>query len=57
MTTHSYARYVAIGDSQSEGVGDGDEAHGYRGWADRLAEILAEENPEFGYANLAEETR
>lgn len=53
MTTHSYARYVAIGDSQTEGVGDGDEAHGYRGWADRLAEILAEGDPEFGYANLA----
>ncbi|GAA1906883.1 SGNH/GDSL hydrolase family protein [Streptomyces durmitorensis] len=53
MTTHSYARYVAIGDSQTEGVGDGDETRGYRGWADRLAEILAGGNPEFGYANLA----
>ncbi|MGW6025011.1 SGNH/GDSL hydrolase family protein [Streptomyces sp. NPDC055099] len=53
MTTHAYARYVAIGDSQTEGVGDGDEVHGYRGWADRLAEILAEGNPGFGYANLA----
>lgn len=53
MTTHAYARYVAIGDSQTEGVGDGDEAHGYRGWADRLAEMLAEGNPGLGYANLA----
>ncbi|AZM52576.1 lysophospholipase [Streptomyces sp. WAC 01529] len=56
MTTrrhHSYARYVAIGDSQTEGVGDGDEAHGYRGWADRLAEILAADNPGLTYANLA----
>ena len=30
-----YARYVAIGDSQTEGVGDGDDHRGYRGWADR----------------------
>ncbi|MEV0119997.1 SGNH/GDSL hydrolase family protein [Streptomyces sp. NPDC050703] len=50
---HSYARYVAIGDSQTEGVGDGDETRGYRGWADRLAEILAEGRPDLGYANLA----
>ncbi|MEU7580695.1 SGNH/GDSL hydrolase family protein [Streptomyces sp. NPDC041068] len=56
MTTtqhHPYARYVAIGDSQTEGVGDGDERRGYRGWADRLAEILAAGHPDFTYANLA----
>ncbi|MGV9881936.1 SGNH/GDSL hydrolase family protein [Streptomyces sp. NPDC003006] len=53
MRHHPYARYVAIGDSQTEGIGDGDEAHGYRGWADRLAEILATENPDLTYANLA----
>ncbi|MET7363149.1 SGNH/GDSL hydrolase family protein [Streptomyces sp. NPDC005562] len=50
---HSYARYVAIGDSQTEGLGDGDDTHGHRGWADRLAEILAAGHPEFTYANLA----
>ncbi|MCX4668111.1 SGNH/GDSL hydrolase family protein [Streptomyces sp. NBC_01381] len=53
MSTHPYARYVAMGDSQTEGIGDGDEAHGYRGWADRLAELLADANPDIGYANLA----
>ncbi|MFE0177859.1 SGNH/GDSL hydrolase family protein [Streptomyces sp. NPDC059002] len=56
MTTrqqHPFARYVAIGDSQTEGLGDGDERHGYRGWADRLAELLAERNPDLTYANLA----
>ncbi|TLS40661.1 SGNH/GDSL hydrolase family protein [Streptomyces montanus] len=53
MTTHPYTRYVAIGDSQTEGIGDGDEVHGHRGWADRLAEILAEGNSDFTYANLA----
>jgi lysophospholipase L1-like esterase len=48
-----YHRYVAIGDSQTEGIGDGDEATGYRGFADRLATRLAELNPELRYANLA----
>jgi lysophospholipase L1-like esterase len=42
------SRYVALGDSQTEGLGDGDDTTGYRGWADRLAEHLAELNPDFG---------
>lgn len=46
-----YTRYVALGDSQTEGLCDGDEP--YRGWADRLAEHLAGVNPELQYANLA----
>jgi lysophospholipase L1-like esterase len=53
MTTQSYHRYVAIGDSQTEGIGDGDDVNGYRGFADRLAARLAELNPELLYANLA----
>ncbi|TDC91326.1 SGNH/GDSL hydrolase family protein [Saccharopolyspora aridisoli] len=48
-----YARYVAIGDSQTEGVGDGDDERGLRGWADRLAERIAGLDPDFRYANLA----
>ncbi|GAB3492004.1 SGNH/GDSL hydrolase family protein [Nocardiopsis coralliicola] len=48
-----YERYVALGDSQTEGLNDGDEAAGYRGWADRLAEHLAVHEPALGYANLA----
>ncbi|RFU41457.1 SGNH/GDSL hydrolase family protein [Actinomadura logoneensis] len=48
-----YLRYVAVGDSQTEGLMDGDEVSGYRGWADRLAEMLAAREPEFRYANLA----
>lgn len=48
-----YHRYVAIGDSQTEGVGDGDDRVGLRGWADRLAERLAAANPGLEYANLA----
>ncbi|MFE9622785.1 SGNH/GDSL hydrolase family protein [Streptomyces sp. NPDC006527] len=48
-----YARYVALGDSQTEGLGDGDDGIGLRGWADRLAEHLAHHNPGLRYANLA----
>src|SRR5260370_28283853 len=49
----AYARYVALGDSQTEGLGDGDEAGGYRGWASGRAEHLAAVNPDLRYANLA----
>lgn len=49
----AYLRYVALGDSQTEGIGDGDEVRGYRGWADRMAEQLAQRNPGLLYANLA----
>ena len=51
----SYQRYVAIGDSFTEGVGDPDPSrpNGLRGWADRVAEHLATLEPGFGYANLA----
>ncbi|MBO1269982.1 SGNH/GDSL hydrolase family protein [Arthrobacter cavernae] len=49
------ARYVALGDSFTEGVGDDDAArpNGVRGWADLTAEQLARGNEGFGYANLA----
>ena len=46
-------RYVAIGDSSTEGLHDPDGAGGYRGWADRLAEIIANAQDEpLYYANL-----
>jgi len=48
-----FARYVALGDSQTEGLLDPDGRGGYRGWADRFAELLAGENPHLSYANLA----
>ncbi|PRZ14957.1 lysophospholipase L1-like esterase [Nesterenkonia sandarakina] len=58
---HPWTRYVALGDSFTEGIGDPDETRpGYhRGWADRVAEELAlgaaavEGSPKFSYANLA----
>lgn len=46
-------RYVALGDSRTEGVGDGDDVTGLRGFADRLAEHLARHEPALRYANLA----
>lgn len=55
----SFERYVAIGDSFTEGVGDPDPArpNGLRGWADRTAEVLGRDarssGASFGYANLA----
>nr|BFE79057.1 SGNH/GDSL hydrolase family protein [Planobispora longispora] len=49
----NYTRYVALGDSQTEGLGDGDDISGHRGWADRLAERLAHADPGLLYANLA----
>ena len=48
-----FSRYVAIGDSTTEGLDDPDGHGGYRGWADRLAERLARLEPDFRYANLA----
>lgn len=54
---HPWRRYVAIGDSFSEGMSDPDpRAEGrYVGWADRLAAELSGRSPEgdFRYANLA----
>ncbi|HWJ66107.1 MAG TPA: SGNH/GDSL hydrolase family protein [Nocardioides sp.] len=53
------SKYVALGDSFTEGVGDPDPArpNGLRGWADRTAEVLAADaaaaGHDFGYANLA----
>ncbi|MBX9470769.1 SGNH/GDSL hydrolase family protein [Microcella sp.] len=52
---HPWSRYVAIGDSFTEGIGDPEPQSpgGTRGWADRVAEVLAERTEDFAYANLA----
>jgi lysophospholipase L1-like esterase len=49
----SYRRFVALGDSTTEGLMDPYPDGRFRGWADRLAERLAELEPELLYANLA----
>lgn len=52
--TPSHSRFVAIGDSQTEGVGDQPHCDGTdRGWADRFAEALEALSPGLLYANLA----
>ena len=54
MDQRAFSRYVALGDSGAEGVGDEPHPDGsLRGMADRLAEILSEANPHLLYANLA----
>ncbi|MBH0115457.1 SGNH/GDSL hydrolase family protein [Salinibacterium sp. NG253] len=52
---HPWSRYVAIGDSFTEGIGDPEpnSPGGNRGWADRVAEVLGDRKPDFAYANLA----
>ena len=51
--THEVQRFVALGDSQTEGLHDYHDDGAPRGWADRFAEGLARENPKLLYANLA----
>jgi lysophospholipase L1-like esterase len=49
----TYRRFVALGDSTTEGLMVLYPDGRLRGWADRLAERLAELEPELRYANLA----
>ena len=50
----AFLRYVAIGDSTTEGLEDPyPDGSGYRGWADRFAERMAQASPGLLYANLA----
>jgi lysophospholipase L1-like esterase len=50
---HTFSSFMALGDSFTEGMSDGLPDGSYRGWADRLAEMLADGNPGFSYANVA----
>lgn len=50
----AFTRYVALGDSSTEGIDDPDGAGGYRGWSQRLAErIHRAQGGGLSYANLA----
>jgi lysophospholipase L1-like esterase len=55
--SHGYCRYVALGDSQTEGLWDGDDSTGVYGFADRLAVMLDAIRPGLTYANLAVRSR
>jgi lysophospholipase L1-like esterase len=52
---HPWRRFVAVGDSFTEGIGDPDPTSpgSHRGWADRVAEVLAQQVDDFAYGNLA----
>ena len=56
-----WSRYIALGDSLTEGLCDASRmpAGEYRGWADRLASLLAQQagGAGFRYANLAVRSR
>jgi lysophospholipase L1-like esterase len=49
----TWASYVAVGDSFTEGMSDLLPDGSYRGWADLVAARLARDTPQFSYANLA----
>jgi lysophospholipase L1-like esterase len=50
-----YSRFIVLGDSFSEGIGDEVDPHTghHRGWADRVADGLAERDANFTYLNLS----
>jgi lysophospholipase L1-like esterase len=48
-----YKRLIVCGDSYSEGMSDEITNGQYRGWADRIADVMSRANPEFTYVNLA----
>jgi lysophospholipase L1-like esterase len=52
-TEPGISSFVAIGDSFTEGLYDLDPSGGFRGWADRVADVMAAQQPGFRYANLA----
>jgi len=61
-STSRWHRYVALGDSLTEGLSDSSrqEPGEYRGWADRLAQYLAmtgDRRTPVGYANLGVRSR
>ena len=49
----TFARFIVCGDSFSEGMSDEIVDGQYRGWADRMADVMAHQSPEFTYANFA----
>ena len=49
----TFNRFIALGDSMTEGMQDEVVNGKYRGWADRVADVMAENYENFTYANLA----
>lgn len=53
MAPPAFERYVALGDSSTEGLVDPAPRGGYRGWSRRLAQRIADAQGGVRYANLA----
>ncbi|QSB05417.1 SGNH/GDSL hydrolase family protein [Natronoglycomyces albus] len=51
--TSGIGRFIAVGDSFTEGLSDQRADGSFRGWADLVARQLADDNAELAYANLA----
>jgi lysophospholipase L1-like esterase len=49
----TFTRFIVCGDSFSEGMSDEIVNGQYRGWADRMADVMAQQSTEFTYANFA----
>lgn len=48
-----FTRLITCGDSFTEGMVDETVNSQYRGWGDRVADVMAQQVPDFTYANLA----
>ena len=48
-----YNRFIVCGDSYSEGMTDEVVDGKFRGWADRVADVMAQHSDQFTYVNLA----
>lgn len=49
----AFQRFIVCGDSYSEGMTDEIIDGNYRGWADRVADVMAQAHSDFTYVNLA----
>jgi lysophospholipase L1-like esterase len=49
----AFQRFIVCGDSYSEGMTDEVVDGKYRGWADRVADVMSQANADFTYMNLA----
>jgi lysophospholipase L1-like esterase len=49
----AFQRFIVCGDSYSEGMTDEVVDGKYRGWADRVADVMGQVHPDFTYMNLA----
>ena len=53
MSTFNFKNFIVLGDSFSEGMTDELINGQFRGWADRVADVMASQVDGFRYANLA----